>query len=151
MSLTDLKILLVEDSIEDIDLILTAFEENSCLKPQIAVATDGQQALDYINKENEHKNAPTPELIILDLNMPKKNGHEVLSYIKTHPDFKTIPIIIFSTSRSAADIKRCYENHTNCYICKPMEFTKFVDVIKEIENFWFSVAQLPTLPVGGVS
>ena len=137
-----IKILLVEDSLEDIDLIEHAFK-SSVLNPQLSVAKDGQEALDFLYKSGTYHNVELPDLIILDLNLPKKSGHQVLAQIKNDPQLKTIPVVILTTSRSPRDALKCYQNYANCYICKPLQFDEFIQVIKEIENFWFSVVQLP--------
>jgi len=147
MNTGPLNILLIEDSIEDIDLIRAAFEE-SVLKPRVSVVTDGQEALDFLYKKGDYKNVIDPDLIILDLNLPKKSGHEILSKIKFNPQLKMIPVVVLTTSRSSADILKSYQNHTNCYICKPLKYEQFIDVIKEIERFWLSVAQLPNIRSG---
>lgn len=143
MNTTQLNILLIEDAVEDADLIRTAFEESK-LDPQITLMTDGQKGLDYLYKSGEFKNrTEDPDLVILDLNLPKKSGQEVLARIKADPGLKMIPVVVLSTSRSADDIRKCYADHTNCYICKPLNFEEFIGVVREIENFWLNIVQLP--------
>lgn len=148
MNTKPFNILLIEDSIEDADLIQSTFEE-STLQPRIAIVTDGQVALDYLYKKDAYNEVENPDLIILDLNLPKKNGHEILLKIKEDPQLKLIPVVILTTSRSPSDILKSYKNYANCYICKPLNYDGFKGVIQEIENFWLSTVQLPDVYPGG--
>lgn len=142
MNTAQLDILLVEDSIEDVDLIRDAFAQ-SPFKPRISVVTDGQKALDFLHKRSGYQKVTEPNLILLDLNLPRKSGHEVLAEIKSNPRLKAIPVVILTTSRSRSDVMKCYQNYTNCYICKPLSYDEFSDVIQEIESYWLSIVELP--------
>lgn len=135
-------ILLVEDNEGDILLTTEAFEEAKILNT-ISICRDGQEAIEFLNKEGPYEEAGSPDLILLDVNLPKKNGHEVLQYIKSHKDLKLIPVIMLTTSMSEKDISRSYENHANCYITKPVEVDNFLNVIASIESFWIKIVQLP--------
>jgi CheY-like chemotaxis protein len=134
--------LLVEDNDGDMILTMEAFNGNN-LAPTIFRVTDGVQAIDYMNKSGEYAHAITPDLILLDINLPKLDGKEVLLYIKSKDEFKTIPIIVLSTSISDNDISDCYKLGANCYINKPSELNEFIKVITSIENFWFTIVKLP--------
>lgn len=126
-------ILLVEDNPVDLDLTLRAFKSRKLANP-VEIARDGEEALAYIEK---WKNGdPVPVVILLDLNLPKVNGLEVLEAIKKHPDFKTIPVVVLTTSSEARDVKTSYELGANSYIVKPVDFDKFMEVAKQIELYW---------------
>ncbi|HEV8084668.1 MAG TPA: response regulator [Chitinophagaceae bacterium] len=133
-------ILLVEDNEGDIILTLEAFEEWNTAN-HITVAKDGQAAIDFFSNENKH--TVLPDLILLDINLPKKNGHEVLKFIKSEEKLKHIPVIMLTTSSSAADVKLAYNNYANCYITKPDEVDTFLKVVSAIENFWITIVKLP--------
>jgi CheY-like chemotaxis protein len=135
-------ILLVEDNEGDIFLALEAFQ-NFRIKNKISVARDGNEAMDFIFKKGQNANAEVPDLIILDINLPKKNGHEVLKAIKSNPNTQQIPVIILSTSSSKKDIESSYQNHVNCFITKPIELDDFMKAITSIEEFWLSIVKLP--------
>ena len=121
----EIKILLVEDNDGD-------------------VVKDGEKALQYLNKENEFANAETPDLILLDINLPKIDGKEVLARIKKDDVLKVIPVVMLTTSDSERDIRDSYQSHANCYITKPVDFQKFMDVVQTVKNFWINIVQLPT-------
>lgn len=135
-------ILLVEDNEGDILLTTEALEEGKIVN-KISVAKDGKAAIDFLEKKNGYEKATTPDLILLDVNLPKKNGHEVLQYIKNADKLKMIPVIILTTSSSEKDIMLSYKNYANCFITKPVEVDNFLQVISSIENFWISVVHLP--------
>lgn len=135
-------ILLVEDNEGDIVLMLEAFEENK-IACQVSVVRDGREALDYVFHEGKYKNADTPHLILLDINLPKINGLEVLQKIKQNDATKHIPIVILTTSSSEKDIRAAYRNYVNCYITKPVDVDNFLQTISIIENFWFNLTTLP--------
>lgn len=135
-------VLLVEDNIGDIRLTEEAIKESK-LKINLHYVMDGVEAVSYLKKEEKYKNEPTPDLIILDLNMPKKNGLQVLSEIKEDPKLKKIPVIILTVSKSESDVLQSYEHHANSYITKPLDLEKFVEIVKVIDNFWFSIVTLP--------
>lgn len=139
-----IQILLVEDNEGDVVLTLEAFSEAK-IKNNITVVRDGLAAMQYLNKEGTYKDTDLPELILLDINLPKYDGKEVLSFIKAHPTYKMIPVIMLTTSTSERDILDAYSHHANCYISKPVDLHLFMDVIKKVENFWISIVQLPAL------
>jgi len=145
----NINILLVEDNPADVRLIREAFRDNKT-KNDFHVEQDGEAALNYLNNFNGSGNgngngSTRPDLIILDLNLPKKNGFEVLEQIKTNPSLKSIPVVVLSTSDSEEHIYRSYNLNANCYITKPVEFNKFLDVVRVIESFWFETAKLPSV------
>lgn len=111
---------------------------------RIDVVRDGKKAMDFLKKEGEYTKAETPDIIVLDVNLPKKNGHEVLQFIKNHQDLKQIPVIMLTTSSSKIDINKSYENHANCYITKPVDSDGFLRAIKTMEDFWVHIVKLPT-------
>lgn len=133
-------ILLVEDNEGDILLTVEALEEGR-IANVIEVARDGQEAIDKL--DIDLKNNQLPDLILLDINLPKMNGHEVLERLKDTEGLKHIPVIILSTSSSEMDILKSYKNHANCFITKPVEIDEFVKAIESIEDFWFSIVKLP--------
>jgi two-component system, chemotaxis family, response regulator Rcp1 len=135
-------ILLVEDNPGDVRLTAEAFKEgriSNCLR----VARDGVEALAYLRREGAYADVPRPDLILLDLNLPKKDGREVLSEIKADPSLKSIPVVILTTSAADLDIHKAYNLHANCYITKPVDFDQFMRVIHTIEDFWLSIVRLP--------
>ena len=136
-------ILLVEDNKGDILLIEEAFEEAKVAN-SISVAKNGEKAIRFLNKKGEFQNAETPDLVILDINLPRKNGHEVLQYIKENENLKQIPVIMLTTSSSERDIIKSYKHHANCYITKPVDVEDFIKAVLKIENFWISLVQLPS-------
>jgi two-component system, chemotaxis family, response regulator Rcp1 len=141
-TLSLLEILLVEDSPSDADLTIETFQESKFLN-RIYVAEDGVEALDFLYKRGQYKNAPRPDLILLDLNLPKKNGQEVLAEIKSDPQLQTIPVVVLTTSAAEQDILRSYQLRANCYITKPVDLEQFIEVVKLISNFWFAAVRLP--------
>jgi len=136
------EILLIEDNPGDIVLTKEAFKECSH-SHNITAFKDGLEAMKYLRKEEKYNEAGIPDLILLDLNLPKKDGRELLAEIKSDPELKIIPIIILSTSKNERDILTSYELKANCYICKPVELENFIDIILEIERFWFKTVRLP--------
>jgi CheY-like chemotaxis protein len=135
-------ILLVEDNEGDILLTLDAFEESK-IKSEISVARNGQEALDFLFKLGKYTDSNKPDLILLDINIPIFNGHEVLKQIKNDPNLKKIPVIMLTTSTNPKDINLAYENHSNCYINKPLAMEHFLDAILKIEEFWLQLSKLP--------
>lgn len=135
-------ILLVEDNPGDIRLTQEALKEGK-ISNILHVATDGEQALDFLYKRGKHKDAPTPDIILLDLNLPRINGRQVLEQIKGHESLRRIPVVVLTTSTAEEDIVRSYDLHVNCYICKPVDMDQFIKVVKTIDEFWFSVVKLP--------
>ncbi|MCF4102688.1 response regulator [Gillisia sp. M10.2A] len=137
-----INILLVEDNEGDILLTTEALSEGK-IANRVDVARDGWEAIQFLNKNGKHEHALTPDLILLDINLPKLNGHEVLQEIKSSENLKHLPVIMLSTSSSDQDIISSYKNFANCYITKPVEVNDFLKVISSIENFWVSIVQLP--------
>jgi two-component system response regulator len=137
-----LQILLVEDSPSDVRLTREAFKDAK-VQVNLHVVTDGAEAMDFLLKQGKHANAPVPDLILLDLNLPKKDGREVLDEIKESPTLKSIPVVILTTSQARADIMDSYRHHANCYIAKPVDLEGFLKVVKSIDGFWLSVVKLP--------
>lgn len=142
MDMSEIHILLVEDNEGDIVLTMEALHQAK-LRNKISVVRDGEEALDFLYKRGRFSNEPTPQLILLDINLPKMNGKEVLAIIKNDQDLKKIAVVILTTSSSENDILDAYNNYANCYITKPVDLDKFIDVIHTIEGFWISIVQLP--------
>ncbi|MBN2532405.1 MAG: response regulator [Spirochaetales bacterium] len=138
-----IEILLVEDNEGDIVLTKEAFKESK-LHNNLSIVKDGVEALSFLKKEGIYSDAPRPDIILLDLNLPKKTGFEVLHEIKNTPDLKTIPVVVLTCSRNEDDIWETYSKHANCYITKPVDFNKFINVIKSLNNFWLNIVKLPS-------
>ncbi len=137
-----IEILLVEDNPGDVRLTKEALKEGRVAN-RISVAKDGFEAMAFLRREGEYANASRPDLILLDLNLPKKNGREVLAEIKMDPDLKHIPVVVLTSSQAENDIVATYNLHANCYITKPVDFEQFISVVRSIEDFWFAVVKLP--------
>ena len=137
-----INILLVEDNPGDVRLTREVLKDGK-LRNNLNVTMDGEEALLFLRKQGKFSAAETPDLILLDLNLPKKDGREVLAEIKNDPELKRIPVIILTTSSSEKDIINMYAHHANCYITKPVDFTQFINVVRSIENFWLSIVKLP--------
>ncbi|HVL49157.1 MAG TPA: response regulator [Candidatus Thermoplasmatota archaeon] len=138
-----IEILLVEDNPGDVRLTREALKEGKVAN-NLHVAGDGAMALEILHRKGAYANAPRPDLILLDLNLPKKNGIEVLSEIKADPDLRRIPVVILTTSQAEQDIAKTYSLHANCYITKPVDLNQFMTVVQQIESFWLSVVKLPS-------
>ncbi len=136
-------VLLVEDDPGDELMTREAFAENK-VNNDLHVARDGEQALDFLYQRNSFENAPRPDLILLDLNLPKFDGREILAQIKQNADLCTIPVVVLTTSRAEEDVLRSYKLHANAYVNKPVDFTRFIDVVRQIDNFFVSVVKLPS-------
>lgn len=137
-----IKILLVEDNPADIRLIKEVFKDTDS-NIEIFVVKDGVDVMDFLNQKSRFQDVPKPDIILLDLNLPRKDGREVLREIKENDDFKYIPIVVLTTSSSKEDVIKTYGNHANCYITKPVDFDRFLKVIKSIEDFWLKIIELP--------
>lgn len=135
-------ILLVEDNAGDVLLIKEALEDGRVAN-DLSICRDGEQAIRCLSREGEYADAVRPDIIILDINLPRKNGHEVLEFIKEHKELKQIPVIMLTTSSSEKDIMQSYSNHANCYITKPLEVEDFLKAVIEIEQFWINLVKLP--------
>ena len=140
--MNSIHILLVEDNEGDIFLITEALEEGKIIN-KISVSKDGKEAIDFLEKKGKYKDAETPDLILLDINLPKKNGHEVLEYIKTSENLKQIPVIMLTTSSSDKDVLLSYKHHSNCFITKPLDVNNFLTIVSSIESFWINIVKLP--------
>ena len=136
------EILLVEDSPGDVRLTMEALKEAKVLN-NLSVAADGIEAMAFLRREGAFAQAPRPDVILLDLNLPKKDGREVLAEIKADPNLRRIPVVVLTTSRAEEDVFRAYDLHANCYITKPVDFKQFLDVVQSIEDFWLTVVKLP--------
>ncbi len=135
-------ILLVEDNPGDVRLTKEALRDAKVLN-EIYVARDGVEAMDFLNRQGNFKQVPIPDLILLDLNLPKKDGREVLAEVKSDPKLKRIPIVVLTTSKADEDIVRSYSLHANAYITKPVDLNRFAEIIHALEEFWFTVVRLP--------
>jgi chemotaxis family two-component system response regulator Rcp1 len=135
-------ILIVEDNAGDARLIKEVFNENK-VSNSLYFVKDGVEAMEFLYGKGKYKGVPQPDLIILDLNLPKKDGREVLAEIKADKKLKHIPVVIMTISQAEEDIFRSYNLHANCYVSKPIDLAQFTKVVKSIENFWFSVVKLP--------
>ena len=135
-------ILLVEDNPGDARLALEALKENKVANT-LHWVDDGVKALDFLYQREPYADAPRPDVILLDLNLPKKDGREVLAEIKEAPDLKRIPVVILTVSQAEEDILRTYNLHANCYITKPLDLDRFLEVVQQIENFWLTIVKLP--------
>jgi two-component system response regulator len=136
------RILLVEDNPGDVRLTKEALKESQ-LEILLDVVSDGEEALDFLMKQNKHTQAIRPDIILLDLNLPKKNGIEVLKELKVHESLKKIPVIVLTTSDAHHDITKAYSSYANCYILKPVDFDDFAKVIQLVESFWLNTVKLP--------
>ena len=135
-------VLLVEDDPGDILMTREAFEHHK-IQNKLHVVTDGEQALQFLNQTGEYADAPRPGLILLDLNLPRRSGHEVLAELKEDPELRVIPVVILTTSQAEEDILRSYSLHANAYVSKPVDFERFMDVIRQIDSFFVTVVKLP--------
>ncbi len=135
-------ILLVEDNPGDVRLAREALKESK-VRNKLFVVDDGVEAMTFLRRQGKYADAPRPDLILLDLNLPRKSGREVLTEIKTDESLKLIPVVVLTVSRAEEDIIRCYHNYANCYITKPLDFNQFMKVTKTIDEFWLTIVKLP--------
>jgi chemotaxis family two-component system response regulator Rcp1 len=142
-SIGAVEVLLVEDNPGDIRLTKEALREGRLLN-NVSVVADGVEALLFLRRQGKYAQAPKPDLILLDLNLPKKDGREVLAEIKADPNLRRIPVVVLTTSAAEEDILRTYDLHANCYITKPVDLEQFLRVVKSIEDFWVSIVKLPS-------
>ena len=136
------ELLLVEDNPGDIRLTIEALKEGKVIN-NLTVVKDGEDAIAFLRRQRQYANAPRPDLILLDLNLPRKGGMEVLAEIKEDPDLKQIPVVVLTTSQAEQDILRTYTLHANCYIVKPVDLNQFMNVVQTIRSFWLSVVTFP--------
>jgi CheY-like chemotaxis protein len=137
-----IEILLVEDSLADVGLTVEAFKDAKIYN-RMSVVEDGVEAMAFLRREGRYAGAPRPDLILLDLNLPRKDGRQVLKEIKDEPPLRNIPVVVLTTSKGEEDVLRAYDLHANCYVKKPVDFNRFMDVVKSIETFWLTVVTLP--------
>ncbi len=135
-------ILLVEDNPGDVRLTREALKEGKVLN-NLYVAQDGVEAIAFLRREGKYAGAIRPDIILLDLNLPKKDGHEVLADIKSDPDLRRIPVVILTTSKAEEDVLQSYNLHANCFITKPVDLDQFINVVQAVEDFWFTIVKLP--------
>lgn len=136
------EILLIEDNPGDVRLTEEAFKEGKVLN-RLSIVGDGVEALEFLRRKNKYARAPRPDIIMLDLNLPKKDGREVLAVIKGDEKLRRIPVIVLTTSQAEQDILKAYNLNANCYISKPVDFNTFINVVRSIENFWLTIVMLP--------
>ena len=141
-NLNVIEVLLVEDDPGDVVLVREAFEYNK-LHNALHVAADGVEALDFLHRRNDHAGAPRPDLILLDLNLPRKDGREVLAEIKADDELRTIPVVVLTTSQAEEDVLRSYDLHANAYVTKPVGFDLYTDAVRQIDEFFLALARLP--------
>jgi len=142
MHIQPIEILLVEDNLGDVRLTIEALRDAK-VNTRLSVARDGLEALAFLRHQGSFVDAARPDVILLDINLPKKNGHEVLAEIKEDPDLKRIPVVVLTTSKADEDILRSYDLHANCYINKPVDLEQFMVVVQSIDSFWLTVVKLP--------
>jgi CheY-like chemotaxis protein len=138
-----IEVLLVEDDPGDVLLIQEAFADNKLLN-NLNIVNDGEQALAYLRREGEYAEAARPDLVLLDLNLPRKDGREVLQEVKTDESLRTIPVVVLTTSEAEEDVLRSYQLHANAYVPKPVDFDRFVSIVRQIDDFFVSVVRLPS-------
>jgi len=136
------EILLVEDNPGDVRLTQEVLKDGR-VRNNMSVVMDGVDAISFLQQTGEYADAPRPDIILLDLNLPKKDGREVLAEIKADPELKNIPVVVLTTSSAEQDIFRSYDLHANCYITKPVDLDQFIKVIRSIEDFWLTIVKLP--------
>jgi two-component system, chemotaxis family, response regulator Rcp1 len=141
-SASPIQILMAEDNPADARLVREVMSESKILN-EIHVVPDGVEAMAFLRRAGKYANAPRPSLIFLDLNMPRKDGREVLSEIKSDPDLRRIPVVVMTSSKAEEDIAQAYDEHANCYVRKPIDFDQFHTVVKAISQFWFTAVELP--------
>jgi len=137
-----IEILLVEDTTEEAELTIETLREGR-VRNRVHWVEDGEEALAFLRRQGRHAAAPRPDLILLDLHLPRKDGHEVLAEIKEHPHWKRIPVVIMTSSSDEKDILAAYDHHANCYVTKPMNLEKFMEAVRSIEDFWLTIVHLP--------
>ena len=138
-----IQVLLVDDSPADVRLTREALSEGK-ISSELNVVGDGVEALRFLRRQGAYANVPRPDLVLLDLNLPRKSGREVLEEIKSDPDLRRIPVMVLTTSRADEDLNVAYSLHANCYVRKPVNLDEFLDVVRSIEQFWFTIVTLPS-------
>lgn len=136
------EVLLVEDSPGDVRLTREALKEGK-VRNNLSVVSDGVEAMEFLRREGKYADAPRPDIVLLDLNMPRKDGREVLAEMKSDEQLKRIPVVVLTTSEAEQDILRTYDLHANCYLTKPVDLEQFISIVKSVEDFWLTIVQLP--------
>jgi CheY-like chemotaxis protein len=136
------EVLLVEDSPGDVRLTREALKEGK-VRNNLSVVSDGVEAMEFLRREGKYAQAPRPDIVLLDLNMPRKDGREVLAEMKSDESLKRIPVVILTTSEAEQDILKTYDLHANCYLTKPVDLEQFISIVKSVEDFWLTIVQLP--------
>ena len=136
------EVLLVEDSPGDVRLTREALKEGK-VRNNLSVVSDGVEAMEFLRREGKYKDAPRPDIVLLDLNMPREDGREVLAEMKGDEALKRIPVVVLTTSEAEQDILRTYDLHANCYLTKPVDLEQFISIVKSVEDFWLTIVQLP--------
>lgn len=139
----DIQILLVEDNPGDVRLTVEALR-GAKVANELHVVGDGEEAIEFLRQRGRHADAPRPDIVLLDLNLPRLDGRDVLADIKADPSLANIPIIVLTSSTAETDIQQAYELHANCYISKPVDFTEFIEAVRSLEGFWLKIVRLPT-------
>ena len=142
MASPPIDILLVEDNPGDVELTREALHDSK-VHMRLSVVHDGVEALRFLRREGVHAGAPRPDLILLDLNLPRKDGRGVLAEVKADPELRQIPVVILTSSQAEQDILKAYELHANCYVTKPVDLDQFITIVRSIEHFWFTIVKLP--------
>lgn len=137
------EVLLVEDDPGDVLMTREAFEDNK-LRNHLTVVPDGVSALEFLRKQGDYADAPTPDLVLLDLNLPRKSGREVLEELKGDPALRSIPVVVLTTSEAEEDVRSSYALHANAYVTKPVDFDRFIEVVRQIDEFFVEVVRLPS-------
>ena len=132
----------MEDNPADVRLTEEAFKEGRVMN-DLSVVSDGMEAMEFLRREGKYAHAPRPDLVLLDLNLPRKNGREVLEEIKSDPELRRIPVMVLTTSKAEQDLHNAYNLHANCYVTKPVDLDQFLNVVRSIEHFWFNIVTLP--------
>jgi CheY-like chemotaxis protein len=138
-----IEILLVEDTAADVRLTLEVLKDGR-VNNSVSVARDGVEAMAFLRKQGDYANAPHPDIILLDLNLPRKDGREILAELKEDPDLRRIPVVVLTVSKAEEDILKSYNLHANCYITKPVDLDQFIAAVRSIEHFWLTIVTLPT-------
>ncbi|MGA2264771.1 MAG: response regulator [Acidobacteriota bacterium] len=142
MNPAPIQILMVEDSGGDVILTMEALKDAKVAN-NISVVRDGEEAMDFLHREHKFASAPRPDLVLLDLNLPRRDGRQVLADMKSDPSLRSIPVVILTSSKAEEDVAKMYDLHANCYIVKPVDFQRLMEVVKSIESFWLTVVKLP--------
>jgi CheY-like chemotaxis protein len=137
------ELLLVEDVMEEAELTMDTLREGRISNLRVHWVRDGEEAMAFLRRQGEHAGAPRPDLILLDLHMPRMGGLEVLAELKQHPDWRRIPVVIMTSSSDEKDVRGAYSKHANCYVTKPLDLDEFIEAVRSIEDFWLNVVRLP--------